>query len=116
VADDEVRERYDEMAQIYTTHVIGNDLSGPSRIVRWLAQFAEQVKTRLGPVADLGCGPGHVTAHLRELGLDACGYDLSPALIAEARTRFPELEFHVADMATLDVDEASRSWPDAPSS
>jgi hypothetical protein len=29
-------------------------------------------------VADVGCGPGHVTAHLRGLGVDAFGIDLSP--------------------------------------
>jgi SAM-dependent methyltransferase len=40
-----------------------------------LAAFAELVE---GPVADLGCGPGHVTAHLRSLGLDVFGVDLSP--------------------------------------
>jgi predicted TPR repeat methyltransferase len=37
----------------------------------------------------LGCGPGHVGAHLRELGLDGFGVDLSPGMVAEARDRHP---------------------------
>ncbi|MER5827399.1 methyltransferase domain-containing protein, partial [Streptomyces mirabilis] len=26
----------------------------------------------------MGCGPGRITAHLRDLGLDVFGVDLSP--------------------------------------
>ena len=45
-----------------------------------LAAFAELARTTdAGPVAELGCGPGRVTAHLRDLGLDVFGVDLSPA-------------------------------------
>ena len=43
-----------------------------------LAVFAELVQaTGIGPVADPGCGPGRVTAHLHSLGLTAFGVDLS---------------------------------------
>jgi hypothetical protein len=31
-----------------------------------------------GPVANVGCGPGRITAHLHELGVDAFGMDLRP--------------------------------------
>ncbi|WP_250030972.1 hypothetical protein [Paractinoplanes maris] len=31
-----------------------------------------------GPVAYLGCGPGYVTAHLNDVGIEAFGADLSP--------------------------------------
>ncbi|MBE1467119.1 2-polyprenyl-3-methyl-5-hydroxy-6-metoxy-1,4-benzoquinol methylase [Kibdelosporangium phytohabitans] len=41
-----------------------------------LAAFAELVPA--GPVADIGCGPGHVTAHLHALGLTAFGIDCRP--------------------------------------
>lgn len=34
-----------------------------------------------GQVLDAGCGPGHWTAHLASLGLDARGVDLVPARI-----------------------------------
>jgi predicted RNA methylase len=37
-----------------------------------LAGFAELVRADgAGPVADLGCGPGRVTAHLHALGLSS---------------------------------------------
>ena len=32
-----------------------------------------------GPVVEVGCGPGHVTAYLADAGADATGIDLSPA-------------------------------------
>jgi SAM-dependent methyltransferase len=71
----------------------------------WTA-FADSVRGR-GPVADLGCGPGHLTAHLRSLGLDAFGVDLSPAMISLARAAHPELRFEVGSMAALDLPDAS---------
>jgi predicted TPR repeat methyltransferase len=44
-----------------------------------LTAFAELARTTdPGPAAELGCGPGRVTAHLRDLGLDVFGVDLSP--------------------------------------
>jgi SAM-dependent methyltransferase len=56
-----------------------------------------------GPVLDVGCGPGVVTALLAELGLDAAGVDLSPGMIARARAAYPQLSFSVADLRTLPV-------------
>ena len=73
-----------------------------------LALFAE--KARLaggGSVADVGCGPGHVTAHLRELGLDAFGVDLSPAMVDVARREHPGVRFDVGSMTELDLPDAS---------
>ncbi|GAB2634154.1 hypothetical protein GCM10027068_12000 [Prescottella soli] len=41
-----------------------------------LAAFAELARaTGSGPVAELGCGPGRVTAHLRDLELEVFGVD-----------------------------------------
>lgn len=55
-----------------------------------LAGFAELVQAAgAGPVADLGCGPGRVTAHLDALGLPAFGVDLSPEMVALARRHLP---------------------------
>ena len=41
------------------------------------------------PVVEVGSGPGHVTAYLSDGGADATGIDLSPAMVDEARRRFP---------------------------
>jgi ubiquinone/menaquinone biosynthesis C-methylase UbiE len=60
-------------------------------------------------VADVGCGPGHVTAHLNELGVDAFGIDLSAAMIEVARRDHPVLRFTVGSMTDLGLAEASVS-------
>src|SRR5215210_93643 len=57
-----------------------------------LGAFAESVRG-LGPVLDVGCGPGTVPAHLAELGLDASGVDLSPRMVEHARRQYPDLRF-----------------------
>jgi len=56
-----------------------------------------------GDVADLGCGPGRVTAHVHALGVAAFGIDLSPAMVAVARASYPGLRFDVGSMAALDL-------------
>ncbi|AVH94452.1 class I SAM-dependent methyltransferase [Streptomyces sp. WAC00288] len=69
-----------------------------------LGVFAEAVRADgAGRVADLGCGPGHVTAHLDGLGLSAFGVDASPAMIELARRAHPHLRFDVGSMAALDI-------------
>jgi SAM-dependent methyltransferase len=60
-----------------------------------------------GPVADLGCGPGRITAHLHDLGVDAFGVDLSPEMVAVARRRNPGLRFAEGSMTALDLPDAS---------
>ena len=60
-----------------------------------------------GPVADVGCGPGWVTAILARLGLDAFGVDLSPRTIALARRTHPHLRFEVGSMLALDLADGS---------
>ncbi|MGW6457710.1 class I SAM-dependent methyltransferase [Streptomyces sp. NPDC055078] len=69
-----------------------------------LGVFAEAVRASGdAQVADLGCGPGHVTAHLDELGLAAFGVDASPAMIGLARQAYPGLRFDTGSMAALDI-------------
>lgn len=69
-----------------------------------IAAFAELARsTDAGPVAELGCGPGYVTAHLRALELDAFGVDLSPVMIDLAREAYPDLRFEVGSMDALDL-------------
>jgi SAM-dependent methyltransferase len=60
-----------------------------------------------GPVADVGCGPGHITAYLRQCGTDAVGIDLSPAMIEVARRDHPGLPFAVGSMTELGLAAAS---------
>ncbi|MGW5669918.1 class I SAM-dependent DNA methyltransferase [Micromonospora sp. NPDC003776] len=97
------RESYDRVAEDYVRIApprFAQDALGRAM----LAAFAELVPARDGrPVADLGCGPGHVTAHLAELGLPVFGVDLSPRMVEIARRTYPALRFEVGSMTTLDV-------------
>ena len=69
-----------------------------------LGAFAEAVRASGNDrVADLGCGPGYVTADLAELGLAAFGVDASPAMVGLARAAYPVLRFDVGSMAALDL-------------
>ncbi len=60
-----------------------------------------------GPVADVGCGLGRLTAHLHALGLDAFGVDVTPAMVAAARRDHPHLRFVEGSMLELDVPDGS---------
>ncbi|MFI9604160.1 class I SAM-dependent DNA methyltransferase [Streptomyces sp. NPDC052043] len=69
-----------------------------------LGAFAELARTTgPGPVAELGCGPGRVTAHLWDLGLDVFGVDLSPVMIGIARETHSALRFEVGSMGALEL-------------
>jgi SAM-dependent methyltransferase len=73
-----------------------------------LGVFAELVRADGNePVADLGCGPGRVTAHLHALGLAAFGIDLSPAMVSVARRDHPALRFDEGSMTALDLADAA---------
>jgi SAM-dependent methyltransferase len=97
-AYDAVAVQYAELAaRIWDDH--------PLDRAAWTA-FADSVRGR-GRVADLGCGPGHLTGFLSGLGLDAFGVDLSPAMIELARAAHPALDFSVGSMAALDLPDAS---------
>lgn len=97
------REAYDEVAVAYA-EIVRDEFDGLPLDRAVLAAFAEYVQTaEVGVVAELGCGPGRVTAHLRGLGLEVFGVDLSPVMIDIAREAYPELRFEVGSMAALDT-------------
>jgi SAM-dependent methyltransferase len=100
-----VRESYDRVADAYVEMGAGR-LDAQPWLRAALAAFAESIRG-LGPVLDVGCGPGIVTAHLTGLGLDASGVDLSPRMIEHARRAYPELRFSVASATDLDLAPAS---------
>jgi SAM-dependent methyltransferase len=56
-----------------------------------------------GPVADLGCGTGRVTAFLASAGLDVSGIDLSPEMLAVARRDHPGLRFSQGSLLELEL-------------
>lgn len=97
------RAGYDALAAEYT-ELARTGLARKPYDRAMLTAFAEQVE---GPVAEVGCGPGMVSAFLHELGVDMRGVDLSPAMVEIARREHPELRFEVGDMTALDLPDAA---------
>jgi SAM-dependent methyltransferase len=99
----DTRASYDSVAADYAERFQG-ELVGKPLDRALFAAFAELVQAAgAGPVADIGCGPGHVAAYLHNLGLKAFGIDLSPEMIAVARRSYPGLRFDEGSMTTLDL-------------
>jgi SAM-dependent methyltransferase len=104
---EDTRNSYDAVAVDYADQLRGA-LAGETYVRAILALFADLVSSAGGgPVADMGCGPGLVTAHLNELGVDAFGIDLSPAMIEVARREHPGVRFDVGSMTDLTLDDDS---------
>jgi ubiquinone/menaquinone biosynthesis C-methylase UbiE len=103
----DTRTSYDTVAASYADLV--RDLLSEAPYERAiLALFADLVHAAGGgPVADVGCGSGRITAHLHELGVDAFGVDLSPGMIEVARRDHPGLKFEVGSMTDLELAEGS---------
>jgi ubiquinone/menaquinone biosynthesis C-methylase UbiE len=103
----ETRDSYDALAVDYAAYFREELASKPlERAV--LGAFAELVKAEGGgPVADVGCGTGRVSAHLHGLGVDVFGVDLSPGMVEVARAAHPQLRFQVGSMLSLDLPDAS---------
>jgi SAM-dependent methyltransferase len=102
---EDVRSSYDRVADTYVALGIG-DLGPEPWLRAVLEAFAEDVRG-LGPVLDVGCGPGTVTAYLAGLGVDVSGVDLSPRMVEHARRLHPEQRFAVASATDLRLAPAS---------
>ena len=73
-----------------------------------LSAFSDLAKEApVGRVADLGCGPGHVTAFLDGQGLDVFGVDLSRQMVVTAQSEYPELQFLVGSFNALELEDNS---------
>lgn len=104
---DEVRATYDKVATAYAA-LFRTELDGKPVDRALLTAFADLVRSiGGGPVADVGCGPGRITAHLRDLGLSVFGVDLSPGMLAVARQTHPDLRFVEGAIAALDVPDGA---------
>ena len=71
----DVRESYDSAAHAYTEHIAG-ELAHKPLDRHLLNRFVEATRDR-GLIADIGCGPGHVTKYLRDRGAKAFGIDMT---------------------------------------
>ena len=85
---------YDQIAADYVTQAWRADALAESRR-RFVARLAQGAH-----VLDVGCGPAHDTAGLRELGLRAAGFDRSRGMLAQAHGDVPLL---LGDMRQIPV-------------
>jgi 2-polyprenyl-3-methyl-5-hydroxy-6-metoxy-1,4-benzoquinol methylase len=92
---------YDAIAGEYAKRIYG-ELEQKPFDRQLLDEFADRVR-QLGPVCDLGCGPGHVARYLRDRGVNAFGLDLSAGMLAEAKRLNAGFEFVRGDMLALGI-------------
>lgn len=101
--DAPTRRSYELVADRYAAE-IGDELQHKPLDRALLDAFAEL--TAGGPIADVGCGPGHVSDYLLGRGARAVGLDLSPAMCAVAR-RTSSAPVGAADMTALPIRSAT---------
>lgn len=96
---------YDVVADQYATRIYDELRHKP--LDRELLDRLVARAGSLGPICDLGCGPGQIARYLREQGAEVCGVDLSPAMVATARRLSPEIAFAQGDMLALSAPDAA---------
>ncbi|MFE2551082.1 class I SAM-dependent methyltransferase [Streptomyces sp. NPDC059355] len=102
---DETRAAYDEVVDLYAS-LFADRLETRPFARAMIGTFAELVRGTGNPrTADVGCGPGHLTAMLHDLELDAFGLDISPAMVHHARRAHPAIRFDEARMEALPVED-----------
>lgn len=65
-------------------------------------------RANLGPKSvalEVGCGPGHITQGMANSGAKVIGVDLVPEMIEEATKRYPDIEFHQANVEQLPFED-----------
>ena len=101
------RAAYDAIAPVYADQFKDTLDDRPTERAL-LAAFAEVIRREpAGIVADLGCGPGHIAAHLHSLGLSVFGVDQSAQMLAIGRTRYPEVRFALSSITRLGLADGS---------
>ncbi len=95
---DDVIALYDRHAAAYD-HDRGRSLQERA----WLNRFLAHVRDG-GTILDVGCGMGEPMArYFVDRGFAVLGVDASPAMIDLCRARFPDSEWIVADMRSLEI-------------
>src|SRR5439155_19646595 len=104
---EKIRTSYDIVAEKYATELADDMVARPLERGILLA-FSELVLALGDGVGGyVGCGPGHLAKHLAALGVRSVGFDVSVAMIAQARLKFPAGDFRVGSMLELPVPTAS---------
>ncbi|MBV9792611.1 MAG: class I SAM-dependent methyltransferase [Actinobacteria bacterium] len=103
-----IRTAYDTVAADYADR-LRDELTGRPIERAALAAFAELAGAAGGAaagggaVAEAGCGPGRITAHLAGLGVPIFGVDMSPGMLGVAQRSHPGLAWARGYLAALPV-------------
>jgi ubiquinone/menaquinone biosynthesis C-methylase UbiE len=102
---DRVRDSYDRVAKRYAEEIAGELTGKPLdrallRSVHDLVRDLEE-STAINGIVDVGCGPGHIAAHLAAMDVPVTGIDISSAMTELAARRYPEVSFRVGSLLTL---------------
>jgi len=96
---------YSQIAQEYANQIY-HELDHKPLDRLFLDQLATLVNG-LGPICDMGCGPGQIARYLVDHGAEALGVDLAPGMVDIACKLNPDLEFFQGDMLHLNFPSAS---------
>jgi len=100
-----MRSAADEIIGIYERHArdFQNDRGRGLFEKSWLDRFAALLPPG-GTILDIGCGFAEpIAAYFIAREFSVTGADSSPSMIAACRSRFPDNEWHVSDMRTLEL-------------
>lgn len=101
---------YDAIADVYAADP-SSDIRHPFEA--WLLDEVPGLAEGF-PIADFGCGPGHLTARLAEasahLGVEVVGFDPSERMLAAARAAHPDVTFQRAGLAQFLRPRTAEAW------
>ncbi len=84
------------------------DLTTAVATVQCIPAMLDLVRPRPGlRLLDLGCGTGCLAGAADALGSDVIGVDFAGNMVAQARTRFPGIDFQEGDILSLPFDRES---------
>lgn len=91
-----VLEVFDNIANEYVEY-FGEDWEFINEMQEFVAQFSEKAT-----VLDLGCGSGYITNYLHNQNLNSIGLDFSKEMINIAKTKYPNIEFLLANFVNIE--------------
>jgi SAM-dependent methyltransferase len=90
------------MDDLYNHAELYDQVTNPS--ARDVAFWAEEAQRLNGPVLELACGTGRILNIVAEKsGLPCTGLDLSPSMLARAKTKAPHLEYILGDLRNFNL-------------
>jgi ubiquinone/menaquinone biosynthesis C-methylase UbiE len=100
-----IERMYDTVAKKYSEKFQGEHEKKP-KDKEILLRFSKEIGDNK-PVWDFGCGPGHTTKYLKNLGVEISGLDLSEKILDQARTNNPEIHFRKGNILELEFQNDS---------